>query len=286
MGSSCLMLPTSWLQMWGARSRSVILSVLTPDEKARLRRRHETPPMLWFAASCWRGSAQALSVRLVPSPGVPIAETSLGLIVALLPTWHRWIHNKCIHNNTVPASRITVMWWNNMVCTQVCGGYDNISFVFVWVASCYYCELTSIAMRNYFLRDNKASAVGLISCSSITKLILGSWGASQFLCVFVNWPSVAIFIQCHYYQYCAAAVRGGRHIKEHIFKARSRPVGVPFQWKRAKGQTAETPTSTSTSTQLLCLAGSAQWRSRSAGFLEDPRWNWQTQTKQNVIPFL
>lgn len=40
-------------------------SVLTPDEKVRRQWGDETPLMLWFAASCWQDSAQALSMMLV-----------------------------------------------------------------------------------------------------------------------------------------------------------------------------------------------------------------------------
>lgn len=132
--------------MWGAISWSVILIVLTPDEKQRHQRGDETPLTLWFAASRWRGSAQALSVMLAPPPGVlsagePLTEylhDSTGFTVNAFKTMQR-----------LPPR---LMHLNNRAGTSVWLGYNNINFVFEWVASCYYCEMTSIALRYSFLR--------------------------------------------------------------------------------------------------------------------------------------
>lgn len=95
VGFRGLMLPTSWLWMWGAISWSVILIVLTPDKKI------ETQARRWNTSDALICSLMLAGFCAGPQrDACPLTRCSECRRAAdWISTWLYWIHSKCIQNN-------------------------------------------------------------------------------------------------------------------------------------------------------------------------------------------
>lgn len=144
------------------------------------------------------------------------------------------------------------------------------------MASCYYCALTSIALRNSFLGDNKASAVGLIFCTQKSTHTGVLRSISVPLCV-------RKFIQCRGFLsvslllvlYCVSM--GARHIKEHISKPKADQWESVFSAKKEKKKLKASLQRPSVYSRVLL--GQPNSTPGQLDFWKTPCWKWQIETK-------